>query len=338
MSEEISLREMIEIMMKQKWIIVIVTLTCVLVSTFVNFFVLKPTYETFSIVRLESANQDKTTSSTDIRQYQEALKSSSTLNSLIEKNELNRDEYTINSIRNMFKLETVDNSNILKIVVRGNDAEKISRMSNMLAYELGIRIEISDRMKEVVESQAKLETLMEQIEVVKAQIIESEKLLGDTPEKIFTTQSVSENELLRDIIQERTNLNAIDSAKLQMQTESINPIYTELQAKIANLRVQLHAIETEAKNYQEKVTSNLSRIDELETKSYNDKLNINKSIRIMDGTNAIFINPSIQPESPVGPKKLMNIVIAAVIGASLSIFIVFIRHYMNVKPRSVVDV
>ena len=45
MQEEISLREIIEILLRGKWLIAIITIACMLVSGIFSFFVMDPTYE-----------------------------------------------------------------------------------------------------------------------------------------------------------------------------------------------------------------------------------------------------------------------------------------------------
>ncbi|WP_276353543.1 Wzz/FepE/Etk N-terminal domain-containing protein [Cohnella caldifontis] len=338
-SQIISLREIIDILLKQKWIIIIFTIACMLVSGLYSFLVLQPTYETYSIVRMQSsASSTDENSTTDIQTFEESLKSSSTLNALITKNNLDRKEYSINSIRGMFRLEVVPNNNIMKIIVRGQDPQKISRMANMLAYELGIRIEITDRTKEILEAQKKLDDLVDQIEMTKAQLTEAQKQISKTPEKQSTTQSLGQNDLLRDITQESSGINAKEAAGLTMENESINPTYTELQSKIAQASIDLISLQSAEKNQKKKIEENQSRINEIEQISNNDKLDANKSIRILDGTNALFISPSIQPDTPIAPNKIMNIIIAAVVGVAISLMVVFLRQYLKENPRSGVNV
>lgn len=336
MNEEISLREIMGIILRQKWIIITFTVICMLVSAVFSFFVLEPTYETYSIVRMQSAAQEGENTVTDIKEFQESLKSASTLNSLIEKNQLDRSEFNVNAIRSMFKLEVVPDSNIMKIIVNGGDPKLISQMANMLAYELGIRIEITDRTKVVVDAQKHFDELNDQIAVAQAKLTESQNQLKVTPEKQVTIQALTEQDLLRALEQEQSSSSVKDAAKVQMESESINPVYNDLQAKVAQATIDLNSLRTEAKNYQDKINENMSRINELESKSANGKLDVNKSIRILDGTNAIFINPSLEPDKPVGPNKLLNIVIAAVVGFMISLLFVFLRNYMKEASKEVV--
>jgi capsular polysaccharide biosynthesis protein len=332
MSEEISLREMIETILKGKWIIITITVICLLASTILSFFILKPTYETYSLVRLQSANQNAEMSmTTNIQEFQESLRSASTLNTLIDKNKLDRSQYTVSTIRDMFKLEVVQTNNktnnVMKIIVKGEDPKKTSQMANMLAFELGIRIEITDRTKVVVDAQKQLTDLQDQIAVAQAKINEAQNQLKNTPEKQVTVESLSQNDLLRDLEQERSNIKVQDAAQMQMRSEVINPLYSELQSRIAETTIELNTLKAAAKNFEDRISKNLERISELESKSMDDKLDINKSIRIMDDTNAIFINPSLEPERPVGPQKLLNMMIGLVVGIILSTSIVLIRHY-----------
>jgi len=338
MEEEVSLREIINIVWKQKWIIVIVTIACMLLSAVVSLFVLKPTYETYSIVRMQSASQEGDKAPTDIKTFLESLKSSSTLNSLIEKNKLDRSVYTINSVRGMFKLEAVSESNLMKITVRGNNAEKVSQMANMLAFELGVRIEIADRTKVIVDSQKKLDDLGEQIAIAKERLNEAQNQLKNTPEKQITTRSLSEDDYLRSVVQEKSNSGAKGTGKLEMNSESINPVYNDLQAKVAQAKIDLNALLKEEQNNKSKIETNTKRIHELEQKPTNDRLDENKSVQILDGTNAIFVDPSIQPDKPVGPKVVLNIIIAAVLGGMLSLLFVFLMQYMRETARSQVNV
>jgi len=338
MTEEISLREIFVIITKQKRVIAIVTIACIVIASFISFFIMKPTYETFSIVRVQSANLENGNPVTEIKEFQESLKSASTLNSLIDKNQLDRNVYSINTIRDMFELSVIPDSNIMRITVKGDNPKEISQLANMLAYELGIRVEITDRTKVVVNTQKQLEELKDQISITKEKLAESQDQLKNTPEKQVTTQALSNNDILRNIEQEQSNRSAADAAGVQMQSESINPLYTDLKAKISQALLELRVQESQMQNLKSKLDSNMSRINELEIKSSSDKLDVNKSIRILDGTNAIFINPSIEPEKPVGPKHLLIIAFAVFVGVIMSVVYAFIRHFLKEPTRSVIDV
>ena len=50
--EEISLRELIEVLLKRKWLIVSITLAALLVSGIVSFFILSPVYEAREVLNI----------------------------------------------------------------------------------------------------------------------------------------------------------------------------------------------------------------------------------------------------------------------------------------------
>ena len=54
--EEISLREIIEVLLKRKWAIVGITILAVLISGVISFFVLSPVYEAEAILNIAINN------------------------------------------------------------------------------------------------------------------------------------------------------------------------------------------------------------------------------------------------------------------------------------------
>ncbi|NLL56893.1 MAG: hypothetical protein GX244_00070, partial [Firmicutes bacterium] len=57
MMEEISLRELIEVLLKSKWLIVSITLAALLVSGIVSFFILSPVYEAREIIDIRAGRK-----------------------------------------------------------------------------------------------------------------------------------------------------------------------------------------------------------------------------------------------------------------------------------------
>jgi capsular polysaccharide biosynthesis protein len=334
MKEEISLREIIEIMLKQKWVIIITTISFMLISGIVSLFLIDPTYETYSIVRMEGTANGDQKSTANIQVFEESIKSSSTLNSIIEKNQLDPQVYTISRIRKMLNVEVLKDTNAMKLQVKGSDAKEITQLANMLAFELGVRIEITDRTKDIVDTQKALDNLTDKIAIAEVKLKEAQTQLKNTPEKLTTKQVLADNDLLQSVVRDEYNKKTTDTAAIELESETVNPVYSELQSQVAQATIEVQTMRKEEENLKQKIELNQSRISEIETKSSNDKLDANKSIRILDDTNAIFINPAIQPEDPVGPKVLVNIAIAAVLGIMLSLLYVFFREYMKGTPGS----
>ena len=100
--EEISLREIIEVLLKRKWLIVGVTLLAIIISGIFSFFVLKPVYEAEVVLNIREGGSPGVTAVTEpeldllleqlrrfppanIETYRYRLLSSSFLESVIDK-------------------------------------------------------------------------------------------------------------------------------------------------------------------------------------------------------------------------------------------------------------
>jgi capsular polysaccharide biosynthesis protein len=234
----------------------------------------------------------------------------------------------------MLNVEVLKDTNAMKLQVKGSDAKEITQLANMLAFELGVRIEITDRTKDIVDTQKALDNLTDKIAIAEVKLKEAQTQLKNTPEKLTTKQVLADNDLLQSVVRDEYNKKTTDTAAIELESETVNPVYSELQSQVAQATIEVQTMRKEEENLKQKIELNQSRISEIETKSSNDKLDANKSIRILDDTNAIFINPAIQPEDPVGPKVLVNIAIAAVLGIMLSLLYVFFREYMKGTPGS----
>jgi capsular polysaccharide biosynthesis protein len=151
MEEEISLRELIEILLKGKWIIVAVTAVAVLISGVLSFFVLEPTYEaraTMLVVqpKIEAANSDNgvlsrylqsITESTQLSldTYVNLVKNPALLDRVRNRLELDPYEYTIRKMGDIIKVSTPEKTNLIEIVITHTDPELAATMANTLAEE-----------------------------------------------------------------------------------------------------------------------------------------------------------------------------------------------------------
>jgi succinoglycan biosynthesis transport protein ExoP len=329
MEQEISLREIIEIILKGKWIILIVTVIAIFISGIYSFFIVSPTYETNSLVRIQQNTSDTAKSKVDLNAFVESLKSDSSINRIIDKLKLDSNTYNINSIRNLIQLEVVKDTSVMKIKVKGGDSLLITNIANLLAYELGNRIEITEQSQTIVESQDKLEDLMEKITISKSELTEAQKQLESIPEKQVIRQRLAEDDLLKDLLKESNSSSVSDIAALQLESESLNPAYNLLQTRIAELTITLTSLQTEEQNLRAKIVMSTERINELDVQLLQEKLTAKTSDRLLSGYQAVFISPAIQPSEPVGPNKMMNIIFAVIISGMISVLFIFFSSYMR---------
>ena len=60
--------------------------------------------------------------------------------------------------------------------------------------------------------------------------------------------------------------------------------------------------------------------------------------RITKANDVQVIDPAILPKEPVKPKKIMNMVIAAILGMMIGLFIVFFIEYLDNKLKTIQDI
>jgi len=337
MEQEINLREIIEIILKGKWIIVTIILIAMLVSAIIGFFVVSPKYESNSLVRIAATTQDGK-QTIDIGVYVESLMSDAEINRIIEKLELDSKKYSISSVRKMIQLEAQQNTNIMKIKVKGSNSLLNTKIANLIAYELGDRFEITAHSQNIVEYQNELKALSDNIVSTKSELEEARNQLKLIPEKQTTNQSLINNSLLQSLVKEASNASTKDIIGIQVEDETINPAYTAIQEQIAAISISLTKLQAGEDLVKTKIKESSDRIAILDNQIQQDKLSLRISERLLDGYQAVFISPAIQSDVPTGPNKLLYMGIAVILGGMIGVVIVFFRHYMRTTSKALTNV
>lgn len=179
--EEISLRELIEILIKRKNIIIGITVFAVLVSGILSYFILSPQYEakmvlmtsnlTDQIQNIEANGNGNVSKVLDAisqypsmnqETYRQQIKTPAVMAKTIEDLKL-EDEYSIESLASKISLEAVKDTELITIKMQHNDPEKAANIIN----------KVGENFISVVESNAKerasktSENIKEQMEVEK---------------------------------------------------------------------------------------------------------------------------------------------------------------------------
>ena len=147
---EISLREIIEVLLKGWRLIAIITAVCLLFSGIFSFFILEPTYEAktilmasdtaSSLTNLQSNKEDiagvldllATYPIMTLQTYKEQIKNPQLLQQIID--ELKLDNYGINSenLIEMIDLKTIPDTNLIAISVTHKDPKLAANIANTL--------------------------------------------------------------------------------------------------------------------------------------------------------------------------------------------------------------
>lgn len=318
--DEISLKEIIHTVWDGKWIITVVTVVAMLAAAIFSFWMIAPTYEATSTVKLNHESRQT---------FIEQLKSDAVINEAIEDLKLDR---TISSVRGSTTITNIEETNLITITVKGTEPAETKNIANYLAYSFVQNIEISDRLNEIVDSRTKLRAIDNQLEKTEAEISQIENRLSETPEKRTTYKTLADEMYLQYNL---ANSGEIDSEllnELMLSEEHINSNYTRLEGELADAEKRLTALQSDQNAFNGIIEENEAIIDELENADMSEVTSTRDIMRMTNGYTAAIVTPAYEPTVPVAPNKLLNVAIAIVVGLMVGVMIVFVRHMMKDEP------
>ncbi|GAB6086148.1 GumC family protein [Alkaliphilus crotonatoxidans] len=242
--EEISLRELIEILIKRKIIIIGITIVSILLSAVVSFLILEPVYET-RMVLMASQYSDKIQSTQTtgegidsilnslsqyptmtLETYRQQITAPRVMRETIAQLGL-EEEYDVASLAEAITLETIKDTNLISIKMQHTDPEKAAQIVNKVGENFVVFV--ADKAKEnATTSSAYVESQM---------AIEKEKLDAALEElKEFLSQPRGVSELSREI-----------EARLQQITDYKTKL-TDLEIRQSALKSSILVAEQEAKD------------------------------------------------------------------------------------------
>jgi len=211
--EEISLRELIEILLRQKKIIIGITLVAVVLATIVSYVVLDPVYET-KMVLMASQFNDKLQSTQlngegidsllnaisqyptmTLETYRQQITAPRVMRETIQELGLEQ-EYDVESLARSITLETITNTNLISIKMKHNDPEKAALIVN----KVGERFMnfVSEKAKESATTSSAY--IKEQMEVEKDnldQMLQEQKEFLSQPRGVLELSQELEGKLLQ---------------------------------------------------------------------------------------------------------------------------------------------
>ncbi|KAB3534747.1 hypothetical protein F8154_08470 [Alkaliphilus pronyensis] len=415
--EEISLRELIETLIKRKNIIIGLTVIAVLAAGILSFFVLEPVYETRMVLmasnfsdRLQSTQQQgegidsilnnlSQYPNVTLETYRQQITAPRIMRETIADLGL-EEQYDVESLAKAITLETIKDTNLITIKMQCNDSEQAAEIVNKVGEKF-VNF-VADKAKEQATSSSKyieaqiitekenldkallelkeflaqpqgtselskeLDAKLQQITNYKTLLVDSEirkavlinairateEELRKTPEKLITSKTILEDNILTDLAKENNNLSTEQLTNIKMENEEINPVYINLQNNRSNLLIQLQEEEARIENTKLQITETQRKIDklqiELAEKTHQERL-INQKVNIAQNTydafarkheelrvtessqigesNMIVISKAFPTTNPIAPRKALNVAIAGVLGLMMGTFIAFFIEY-----------
>ncbi|MCF6095687.1 Wzz/FepE/Etk N-terminal domain-containing protein [Thermovorax subterraneus] len=241
MEEEISLRELIEILIRGKWLIAIITMITVAVSGILSFFVISPTYEAAAILMASPLSPKSQPQGSDyetllnylsqfpqmtLETYRAQVTNPHILNSVIKELNLDTTKYSVNSLKEAVSVEAVKDTNLIRITVKDKDPQMAANIANTL----------SSKFVEFVSETLKAQ-MGKTAEYLESQMKEEQKNLDQITEEMknFMAKPQSVDELSADI-----------QAKLAL--------LTEFKTELAKLEVHEKAVRSSLETIEKRLS------------------------------------------------------------------------------------
>lgn len=256
--DEISLRELIEALLKQKKLIIGTTIVCVLAAFVLSFFVMEPVYEAKTVLMASNITDkykakqrgegiegilDAVAEIPDltIETYKEQVKNPMILEEIIKELKLDEKEMTRLSLADMIELETIKDTNLIAIKVKNTDKKLATAIANTL----------SKKFVNFIATKSKEQANKSSVSIESQKNVQKQKLDDALVEyKDFLAQPKGVKELQADI-----------DAKIEMVTEYKTKL-SEEKVNEQQLRAKISKGQEELQNTPEKVALKKSLSDD----------------------------------------------------------------------------
>ncbi len=225
----------------------------------------------------------------------------------------------------------------------------------------------------VAELQGEVSSMLSMLNSYKTQIVEkevelskigagvkvAEEEMNRTPEVLKTKKTLDNDSFLNQMVSEASNISIIDSSQIIMKSEEINQNYLNLKMKVSSYRIEKAELEQEVNEIKTKIDDykiNLENTQhDLAEKNY-EKTLVERSISISQNTYNAFLQKyeesliaestkvgessidivslAMVPNKPVGPRKMLNLAIGAVLGLMIGVFAAFFRAYWKASAKA----
>jgi len=300
--EEIDLREYINVLLKRKGVIILTFLIAVITAALVSYFYLKPVYEASTIlmiskpkyqVELEPKIQTQFTPEVSLATYESLVKDRKIEEEVIKKLNLDQLPYelTPDSLQGMITIESLKNTNLIKLNLQAGDSKLAKDIANVWAA-LFVEKNKDLNLQESKEAQGFIE---EQLEISKKNLstIEEEiRKFDETNNIVAMDKEITEklNKIMEDesrladvkitIKKEEANIERIFQQLLQKRVECYQSKKADLELSIFKEETNLSQIQKQLDEQDEIITLSKSIVEDQFYKQLIEKISDSDSIAL----------------------------------------------------------
>lgn len=224
MEEEISLRELIEVLLRGKWIVAGISFVAVLAAGVLSFFVLPEKYEAKATIMFD--NKFVAQQGLSLESYKELVTDYSRIEFVYNRLELDKKGYTITSLEESIKTEINKDAGQIEITAVGTDPKLVQKIVNILGEN-----SVADFKKRLIADKER-------------EIIKAERILKSIEAELESTPKLLNNFEIKN-----------QGAQQVIQIPEVNPLFEKLSARWDDLNYSVFQLEAEKKYLEEGLES-----------------------------------------------------------------------------------
>ncbi|MFZ5968914.1 MAG: GumC family protein [Bacillota bacterium] len=256
------------------------------------------------------------------------------------------------------KVQATKSSNFIKQqmeVEKKNLDQALLEYKDYLAKPRGkneLEKEVTSKFDLITQYKTDLVNTEIEIKKINAALAAAEQALKNTSDKILLNKSLSDEPYISQVVGENTGKTTKELYSVKVQTEEINDVYTALKTQENMLKIELATKNAQKSNLEKQIANTQKELEilqvDLAEKQHEEKIitqkvefaqstynaflekyeetRIAKSSAIGDAT-IIIVSPAVEPIEPAGPRKVLNMAIAGVLGIMISVFLAFFIEY-----------
>ena len=300
--EEIDLREYINVLLKRKGIIILIFLIAVITAALLSFFILKPVYEASTIlmiskpkyqVELEPKIQTQFTPEVSLATYESLIKDIEIEGKVIKKLNLDQPPYelTPNSLQKMITIESLKNTNLIKLNLQAGGPKLAKDIANVWAglfveknKDLNLheskeaqgfieeQLKISDQNLSKIEEEIREFNETNNIDAMDKEITEKLKKIMEDESRLADVKIT--------IKKEEANIRRIFQQLLQKRVECYQSKKADLELSIFKEKTSLSQIQKQLEEQDKIITLSKSIVEDQFYKQLIEKISESESIAL----------------------------------------------------------
>jgi len=334
--DEISLRELIEVLLKEKFLIIGITALVIVLAAVYTLGILKPTFKSEALLTVSLEESVPTPYGTydlpftTIDEYTQVIKNPAVIQRTLK--DFNDEGLTREGLINIISVEAIEDTHSFRVKAEYGSPEEAYSLADIHVNNYLNHLEMLFRRAAVEEFYNSASTSMASIEKAlvrnEENMIKAQELLAKTPKAINLENALISEADYALIYSSKGNVDLSSISGDKIINQELNPSYLKIMGQITDLEIERNNLENSLLNLERNVTDLEEELNFLaEYRETYDTTKMNTGVsNAMKNLVTIVNRPEVETQK-VAPRNALNLAIGGVLGLMLGVFVAFFKHY-----------